>query len=94
MADGIRFPLYIFRSVGSGGVVLQEGDGEKHLPLFRTAEKANLYRRCESLDVKIERLMSPSELRELLLAERADSGDFKIAMDPVSCHSPCQDMTS
>ena len=94
MAGTLRFPLYIFRSVGSGNVVFEVGDGEKLLPLFTSAETASLYRECEPVELKMVRLTTPQELRELLLVQREDSGEFKIAMDPMSRHSPCQDMTS
>ena len=82
MADTIRFPLYIFRSVESGSVVFKERDGEKQLPLFTSAEYANCYRKCESMSVQIARLTTPSELRDLLLDHRESFGEFKIAMDP------------
>ena len=82
MADTLRFPLYVFRAAGKPGIVFQERDGEKHLPLFTSAENASRYRKFESMNVQIARLSTPSELRELLLTQRDDSGEFKIMLDP------------
>ena len=82
MPHSLRFPLYIFRSPGSGNVVFQERDGEKQLPLFTSVENAIDYRSGESMDVQITRLTTPSELRDLLLEHRVSFGEFKIAMDP------------
>jgi hypothetical protein len=81
MADTLRFPLYFFRALGTSNVVFTEHEGEKRLPLFSSVENADRYRKSEALNVRIARLRTASELRELLLGERDDS-DFKIEMDP------------
>lgn len=83
MADSLTFPLYFFRAASSRAVVFMVRDDQNHLPLFTSAENANRYRKFGTLDVQIGRLRDASELRNLLLDCRQESGDFKIAIDPM-----------
>lgn len=82
MADRFRFPLYVFRALNESGVVFKERDGEKHLPLFTSAENASQYRNTHPPDTQIVRLKEPSELRDVLLAHQEVEADFKIIVDP------------
>jgi hypothetical protein len=74
--------LYVFQAAGESSAVFRERDGEKHLPLFTSAENASQYRTSHALDVRIIRLKEPDELRDVLSAHRAETADFKVVVDP------------